>query len=101
MIFRSVAVLALFLLPASVCMAEGKTNLHFNEIEHLSSNEVRHSNPLCFEHAFHALRSMHPVIIAGLLLFLVLGACFLMTDEKEIELYLKIDYRPPKTDILN
>lgn len=101
MIFRYVALLIIISLPGNVCLANGKTNLHFSEIEHLSSSEVRHSNLFSFDSAFNALRTVHPIIIAGLLLFFVLGACFLMTDEKEIELYLKIDFRPPKTDILN
>lgn len=98
---RCIAVLIVFLLPTSVCLADGNTNLQFSEIEHWSASEVRQTNPFSFNSAFNALRTVHPIIIAGLLLFLVLGACFLMTDEKEIELYLKIDFRPPKTDILN
>jgi len=101
MIFRYVAVLALLSLPIQVCTADGKSNLRFSEIEHFPSNEVHNSNALPFHFAFQAIQTVHPIIIAGLMLFLVLGACFLMTDEKEIELYLKIDYRPPKTDILN
>ena len=101
MIFRYVAVLMLFSFPANACLAAEKSNLRFNELEHLSTSEAQQSNPLSLDFAFQALRNVHPSIIAGLMLFLVLGACFLMTDEKEIELYLKIDYRPPKTDILN
>jgi len=101
MIFRYVAVLVLLSLPAEVCIADGKSNLRFSEIEHFPSTEVRDSNPISFDFAFQSLQSVHPIIIAGLMLFLVLGACFLLTDEQEIELYLKIDYRPPKTDILN
>lgn len=101
MVFRYVAVLTLLSLPVQVCIADGKSNPCFSEIAHFPSAEVDDSNALSFFFAFQAFQSVHPIIIAGLMLFLVLGACFLMTDEKEIELYLKIDYRPPKTDILN
>lgn len=47
------------------------------------------------------IKAIHPLALGALLLLLVLGVCFLMTDNAELELYLKIEFTPPKTDILN
>ena len=47
------------------------------------------------------LKRVHPLLIAATQLILVLGICLLLTDNRELEKYLKIDLRPPRTDILN
>lgn len=54
-----------------------------------------------FQSLFILIRSIHPVVIATGQVLAVVGLCLLMTDNRELELYLKIDFRPPKVDILN
>ncbi len=46
------------------------------------------------------LRSIHPLTLAALQILIVLMICVLLTDNEELELYLKIDFRPPSVDIL-
>lgn len=46
------------------------------------------------------LRKVHPLVLAAAQLLVVLGICLLLTDNQELEIYLKIDFRPPPTDIL-
>lgn len=46
------------------------------------------------------VKALHPIAIAALMLLSVLGVCFLMTDNSELELYFKIEFSPPKTEIL-
>lgn len=47
------------------------------------------------------IKNVHPLVLAATQLLVVAGICIWLTDNKELELYLKIDFRPPKTDILN
>lgn len=48
-----------------------------------------------------SIKKIHPLTLAALQVLLVLLVCFLLTDNQELELYLKIRFRPPRTDILN
>jgi hypothetical protein len=45
-------------------------------------------------------KRIHPLVIAGMQLLVIIGVSILLTDNRELELYFKIDFNPPKTDIL-
>ena len=79
--------------PFKFATADGKSNLRFSEIEHFPSNEVHNSNALPFHFAFQAIQTIHPIIIAGLMLFLVLGACF-FNDRRKRDRTLSQDRLP-------
>lgn len=47
-----------------------------------------------------SIKSIHPLVLATAMVLVVLGVCLLLTENRELELYLKIDFRPPEVDIL-
>lgn len=46
------------------------------------------------------VKKMHPLVIAGMQILAIIGVCVLLTDNRELELYFKVDFKVPRTDIL-
>lgn len=47
-----------------------------------------------------SLKKVHPLVIACMQLLAIVGICVLLTDNRELELYFKVDFKVPRTDIL-
>ena len=66
-----------------------------------TTNSKTTSSTTTVSSVFAQIRLIHPLILAMGQILVVVGVCLLMTDNRELELYFRIEFDPPKTDILN